>query len=110
MNLFAKIVGYLSVALGILWVLKPEFLRGWFTRKANWQLFWLAFGILFYPLAHYGKRWGLLGVVALFIAFWMVMKMARASVKELFLKIPLIAFQGVGVLNILFGCLLIYKN
>jgi hypothetical protein len=31
-------------------------------------MFWLALGLLFSPMVHFGKQWGLLGIIFVFVA------------------------------------------
>lgn len=108
--MFAKILGYLAVLFGILWVIWPILLRNYFARKTNWTLFWVALALLFYPMVHLGKQWGVVGIICVFIAFWIVMKMAHERIRHYFTYLPLIAFRVVGVLNIVSGCLLIFTS
>lgn len=108
--MFAKIIGYLAILFGVLWVIWPVLLRNYFARKTNWWMFWLALGLLFSPMVHFGKQWGLLGIIFVFVAFWIVMKMARERVRHYFTYLPLVAFRVIGFLNIVSGCLLVFTH
>ena len=114
-----KLVGIFWIAVGILWVIRPDFLRGWFVRKTNFKAFWLVAGVLLFMLFHLGGLASKITVPALrtfcytallvtFILLWMTQSMAREKMRSWFQKIPLLYFQAIGVLNILTGASLLY--
>jgi len=104
------IAGVLSIALGILWVLKPEWLRARMLGKTNRWIFWLAVCFVFFPIIHLGGKMGLGGVVVVFVLFWIGMKRVRQGVRDAGSKLPLVAFRAVGLIQILAGVVLLFKR
>ena len=105
--MFSRLIGIASISLGILWVMKPVYLRNWFLRSTRLHLFGFVLGFLLYPLIHYGRHLGFFGVCLVVICFWAGMNMAGTTLRRLFEKIPLVIFQVMGVLNILTGLALL---
>jgi hypothetical protein len=101
--MIAKLLAWPVILLGIVWALKPQSLRGALTRKANWKVFWLAAGVLLLPLLHLGSSRGLLGIAVILIIFGMIVSQVYAAVGEAFMKVPLVCFQVLGVVNIVGG-------
>jgi hypothetical protein len=108
--MIARVVGTLSILAGIIWIVWPGILRWWFLRKTNGAFFWLAAGVLFYPLFHLGKRGGIVGLLLVFIVFWVAMGRVRAMTGDVFQKIPVGAYRLIGLVNIIAGVALFYKS
>lgn len=108
--MIAQLAGVVSIALGILWILKPEWLRARMLGKANRWVFWLALCFVFFPLFHLGGKLGLGGVILVFVIFWMGMKRAWQGVNDAGAKLPLPAFQAVGLVQVLAGVALLVTH
>ncbi len=105
--MFSKLIALISILLGLLWIFRPDILRGWATRKANWTLFWSSLFFLFYPLMHELKPKGLATGFVLFVLFVFLMARLGRRVGEAMKHIPPVCFQAVGLMNLLSGLFLI---
>ncbi len=104
-----KIIGVFSIFWGLLWFVRPEFLRGRLLVKAHRYLFWTVLITLVYPLVHfYGKAFGMGMTAAVVIGFWVVMGRLKNKMSEAFQVVPLIAFRAAGAVNIGAGCALLW--
>ena len=85
-------------------------LRGWLHWKAGGKLFWLAMGAIFLPLFHLGAKSGLAGIIGLLVVVFLARQMISAFLREALAKVPVDAFRVVGLLSLLSGIVLIYRN
>ena len=105
--MFTKLIGYLSIFWGNLWIVKPDFLKSKLISKTGWYLFWLAAGVLFFPLAHFGKKAGVAGIVLILAGFWLASKITKTTLRKVFDRIPLAAFRAGGLLSVASGIALV---
>lgn len=107
--MLAKLIGVLSIARGIFCLTRPEYLRDRFIWKTGRYFFWLVMVFLFFPMAHFfGKKAGFAGIFFTLAVIWVGFKTMRATLKTLFARIPLAAFQAIGFLSIVSGASLIW--
>jgi hypothetical protein len=102
------IIGYVSIFLGLLWVIWPQLLRGWAVSRASWALFWLLLSLFFSPLAAWAKQWDMNGWICAVITFLIVGSVLRNLIGKAAQKIPLLYFRLAGLLSILSGLYLIF--
>jgi hypothetical protein len=106
--MLTKIIGFISILWGVFCLVRPEVLRDRLLWKTGRYLFWLAMGVLFYPLIHFGKRWGVAGVLAVLSGLWAGRKIMHTTLRDAFVRIPLVAFRAVGFLSAVSGSLLVW--
>jgi len=104
-----KLIGILSIAWGLLWAVKPEFLRGRLLFKAHWYMFWTLLATIIYPLIHlYGKEIGVQGVLLTVAVFWAGMGILKKKLNDALRFVPLEAFRAAGVFHVVAGTALVW--
>ena len=107
--MFSQFVGYCSIFLGVLWLIWPQILRGWFVGKASRVIFWALLLPVVYPAGVWaGHQWGLGGWAAFVVALVVTGTLLRVGIGRAAGKIPAVYFQMAGVLNIASGLSLLY--
>jgi len=102
------LAGYLSIAFGILWLLKPDLLRWWLLVKSTGILFWLAMGTFFLPLFHFGSKLGFGVILLIVVVLWLGRKALREFLKQALEKVPSAAYQVIGLLSIASGAAMVW--
>ena len=116
-----KFFAWFWILMGVLWIIWPEMLRGWFTRKTGRRMFWLVCGCLTILMLHIGalawqvrvravKTIALASAVLLFGFLWTVQSNARTQLRVWCQNIPLKVFRTAGAINIAIGVFLMYAK
>ncbi len=114
-----EIIGYISIFFGAIWLLKPTWLRGRITRKANRKITWTFYLFLIYISMNYLgllfrfesgliRALGVLGLCMVNLNLMRTKSRASAKFIELFQTCPLIVFRCVAALGLLSGLWMIY--
>lgn len=119
--MLTKLFAYFFVLMGTLWIIWPELLRGWFTRKANFKFFWLVLVFLFFSVIHLLsligqvkipilRSFGTAAVLIFIVIVWTLRGKAKARLTDWCRTRPLIYFRVVGLMNIAMGASLLFKH
>lgn len=98
-----KLIGYFSIFIGLVWIVRPQVLRWWLVGKASWALYWTLVLYLFFPVASLIERWGAKGWICLAIGLVVFGGLLRGFIKKLAERLPLVSFQVIGTLTLLSG-------
>ena len=102
------VIGWVSVLLGVLWLVWPKLLRGWLVGKTSWTLYWMLVFYFFFPVAAYMEQWGLKGWVALGIGLIVFGGLLRELIGKVAERLPLVSFRVMGALNVASGLYLVF--
>ena len=116
--MFSKILGYIWIALGVLFLVWPQLLRGWLKRKMSRKIRWTVFGFMrvfiFYLIGHALKVSGFLPKLAAIIGVFIIIRFivlliskGAGTLMEWWSERPLIYFRIGAVLFLVLGLSLV---